>query len=68
MTEWSKSEREKHISYINIYNNIYILLHIDLEKWHWGTYVQGRNRDADVKNRLMDTAVEGKGGMNWEAA
>ena len=39
-TEWSKSEREKQISYINGY--IW-----NLEKWYGWTYLQGRNRDAD---------------------
>ena len=24
-----------------------------------------RNRDTDVENRHVDTAGEGKGGMNW---
>ena len=25
------------------------------------------NRDTDVENRLVDTAGEGEGGMNWES-
>ena len=28
------------------------------------TYLQGRKRDADVENGLVDTAGEGEGGMN----
>ena len=28
--------------------------------------MQGSKRDSDVKNRLLDSAGEGKGGMNWE--
>ena len=56
-TERSKSEREKQISYINA--------HIwNLEKWYWGTYLQGVNRDVDVGNELVDTAREGEGGTN----
>ena len=44
-TKWSKSGREKQISYINTYI-------CNLEKWYWWTYLQGRNGDADVENRL----------------
>jgi len=55
----NKSEREKQISHINIY--IW-----NLEKWCWWTYLQGRNRDTGIENRLMDTAGEGEGGTNWE--
>ena len=36
--EWNKSEREKQILYINAY--IW-----NLEKWHWWTYFQGKNRN-----------------------
>ena len=32
------------------------------------TYLQGRNRDADVENKLMDIAGEGEGGMNWQSS
>ena len=63
-TEWSKSEREKQISYINAYM-------WNLEKWYRWTGLQGRNRDTDVENKLMDTKGQkwqggGGGGMNWE--
>ena len=59
--EWSKSEREKQISYINAYM-------WNLEKWYRWTGLQGRNRDTDVKNKCMDTkGGKGVGGeMNWE--
>ena len=60
-TEWSKSEREKQILYINAY--IW-----DLEKQYWWTNLQGRNRNTDAKNRLVDTVEEGKGGINWESS
>ena len=51
-TEWSKSEREKQISYINT--------HIwKLEKWYRWTGMQGRNRHTDVENKRMNTK-EGK--------
>ena len=55
-TEQSQSEKEKQISYIWI-----------LEKWYWWTNLQGRNRDPQVENRLVETAGEGQGGMNWES-
>ena len=60
-SEWSKSEREKQILYINTYI-------CNLEKWYWWTYLHGRNRDADVQNELLDTAGEGEGGKNWESS
>ena len=41
-TEWSKSERERQISYINAY--IW-----NLEKYYWWTDFQGRNEDADIE-------------------
>ena len=49
-TEWSKSEREKQISYINacIWN---------LERWYWWTYLQGSSGDRDIENRLWTWAV-----------
>ena len=46
-TERSKSKREKQIQCINPYIQ-------NLENWHWWTYVQGRNGDADVETGLMD--------------
>ena len=58
-TEWSKSEREKQILHINTYIR-------NLEKWYWWTYLQGRNRDADIENRCVNTSGEAEGGTNWE--
>ena len=57
-TEWSKSEREKQILYINAYM-------WNLEKWYRSSYLQSRNRDTDVENKCMDTKGKG-GGRNWE--
>ena len=58
-TEWSKSEREKKILYINVY--IW-----SLERWYWWTHSQGSHGDADMENRLMDKGrrEEGEGEMN----
>ena len=50
-TEWNKSEREKQIFYINAY--IW-----NIGKWHRSTYLQGKDRDADVKDRLVNTWEE----------
>ena len=58
-TEWSKSEIEKQISYINAY--IW-----NLEKWYRWAYLQGRNRKADKENGLVNTELEWEGGANWE--
>ena len=44
-------KEKKQISYINA--------HIwNLEKWYWWTYLQSRNRDADVENGLVNTEWE----------
>ena len=44
-TEWSKSERERQIQYINEYIG-------HLERWYWWTYLQGSNGNtATVKRR-----------------
>ena len=54
-TEWSKSEREKQILYINIY--------MEFRQMDQQPYVQGSKGDTDVRNRLLDSAGEGEGGM-----
>ena len=56
-TEWSKSEREKQISYINAYM-------WNLEKWYRWTGLQGRNRNTDAENKRIDTK-RGNGGWLW---
>ena len=59
-TKWSKSEREKQVSYINAYV-------WNLKKWYRWTYLWDRDRDAGVENGHVDTGCgEGEGGMNWE--
>ena len=35
---------------------------LNLEKWYRWTYFQGKNRDADVENRHVDTM----GGGHWD--
>ena len=63
-TEWSKSEREKQISYINTCT-------WNLEKWYRWTGLQGRSWDTDGENKRMDTKGGkprwgGDGGvLNW---
>ena len=52
----TKSETEKQMSDINAYT-------WNLETWYGWTYLQSRNRDADVKNKCMGT--EGGRG-EWE--
>ena len=47
-TEWIKSEIEEPISYINS-------CMWDLENCYRWTYLLGRNRDADIGNRCVDT-------------
>ena len=55
-TEWSKSEREKHISY-------HIAYMWNLEKWHRWTYLQSRSRDRDIENKHMNMK-DGRG-VGW---
>ena len=59
-TEWSKSKREKQLSYTNAY-----IWNLESSS-NWWTYLQGNNRDADLENRLMDTVGKEVDGMNWE--
>ena len=59
-TEWSESEREKQISYINAY--IW-----NLERRYWGSYLQSSKGNADIKNRLLDTGEE-ECGMIWDSS
>ena len=40
-TQWSKSERERQMLYIN--TDIW-----DLERWYWCTYLQGNSGDTDM--------------------
>ena len=62
-TEWSKSEREKQLSYINAY--IW-----NLERWYWWTYLQGSSGDADIENRPMNKSggEEEEREMNGESS
>ena len=55
------SEREKQILYINAY--IW-----NLEKRYRQTYLQGRNRDMDIENRLTDRVREGERGTKCESS
>ena len=62
-TEWSKSEREKQMSYTNVY--IW-----NLEGWYWQICSQSSNGDADIENTLMDKGwgEEGEGQINGESS
>ena len=55
----SKVSQKEKKKYINAY-----IWH--LERWYWWTYFQGRNRDTDIENELVDTMGEEEGGMSWE--
>ena len=46
-TDWSESEKEKQILYINTYM-------WNLERWYWWGYLQGSSRDAEIESRLKD--------------
>ena len=59
-SEVSQKEKNKY-SYINPY--IW-----NLETWYWWAFLWGSNRDTDIKNRLVDTVGQGKGGMKWESS
>ena len=49
-------KREKQVSYSTTYM-------WNLGKWYRRTYLQIRNRDTDIENKLMDT--KGKGRVGW---
>ena len=38
----------------------------NLERWYWRSYLKGSKGDTDIKNGLLDSLGEGKGGMIWE--
>ena len=57
--QWSQSEREGQILYINTY--IW-----NLERRYWWSCMQGSKGDTDVKNRLLDYVGKGEGGTIWE--
>ena len=55
-TKWSKSDRERQLSYDIAYM-------WNLKKWYKRTYLQDRNRVTDVENKLMVTKRE-RGGRD----
>ena len=59
-TEWSQSDREWQISYVNAYL-------WNLESWYWWSYFQGNKGDAGIKDRLLHTEGEGEGETIWES-
>ena len=54
-SEVSQKEKNKY-DIINAYTQ-------NLKKWYWWTYLQGRNRNADIENGLVDTVGERKVGQ-----
>ena len=46
-TEQSESERERYVSYSNVYIQ-------KLEKWYLRIYLQGNSGETDIENRLID--------------
>ena len=59
VTKLDMTESLTMLGYINAYKR-------NLEKLHWWTYLQEKNRDADTENGLVDTVGEGEGGTSWE--
>ena len=57
--EWSKSERDKQVSYTNAHT-------WNLEKWSWWTYLQEYRQDKE--NGLADTAGKKRVGQIETAA
>ena len=58
-SEVSQKEKEKY----------HILMHIYRIQKNGtdGTYLQGRNRDRDIENKLVDTVGKGEDGMSLES-
>ena len=40
----------------------------NLERRYWWTYLQGSNREVEIKDRLSDTVGEGEVGMNGKSS
>ena len=59
VSEWSKSERERQVLYIN-------MCIWKLERWYWWPYLQESTGDADMENGLVGLMREGEIGRNWE--
>ena len=57
--EWSKSQSENQIWYLNVY------MGWNPEKWHCLTYFQGRNRGIDGEH-VCGHNRGGEGKLNWE--
>ena len=57
-TEWSKSERERQISYINAYMEYRKMVLMNLASGQWWRH---RHRD-----RSMDTVGKAENGTHWE--
>ena len=55
-TEWSKSERERYISYSNAYIQ-------NLEKCYWRIYLQGNSEETDIR---IDLWIWGEGRRGWD--
>ena len=49
-------------------NITYRLMYVGSRKMVWWSYLQGRSRDTDIKDRWMDTKGEGWGGENGETS
>ena len=59
-SEWRKSKKNKY----HVLKHIYGIE----KKWYWRTYLQGKNRDGDMKNRPVDPVGRGEGVINWESS
>ena len=52
VTQNEVSQKEKNKYHILTHTHTYIY---NLEKYYWWIYLQGRNRDADIENRCVDS-------------
>ena len=66
----SKSERgkKKQASFINTYIWNQEKTNKKKPKQYWWNYLQRKNRDSDIENRLVDIVAEGEGGKNWDSS
>ena len=66
----SKSERGKKTKH-HLLTHIYGIRKKQTKKKpkrYWWTYLQRKNRDSDIENRLVDIVAEGEGGKNWDSS
>ena len=67
-TEWTKSEREKQILYINTHTHTYIYIYMESRKVVLMNLFSEKEWRHKYREQLVDTMEEGKGRTDWESS